>query len=498
MDFTLDFDWIACVSEIYILVVINILVIYSVIYASSPSHHYPILLKNLTWLSVLILIISLLLNSSNPLIGCLIFNNLLIIDSFGIVIKSIVLLATICVLLVVLTYNKTESLNSVEYLLLMVLSCTGMLLLISSYDLIVVYLAVEFQSFCLYILATLKRTSEFSTEAGLKYFILGAFSSGLVLFGCSLIYGFTGTTNFQQLFKIFSVFSELSTSLYHENVILTGILFILVGLLFKLSAVPFHMWAPDVYEGSPTSITTFFAVVPKVSILVIFARFILYVSYIFLLPWQQILVISSISSMVIGTFGAIFQTKIKRLLAYSAIGHVGYMLIGLSCSSIDGITATFFYVIIYLIMTLGTFVVLLSVRSYRYLNKFKFLNDLLGLAYSNTLLSVSFSILLFSMSGVPPLAGFFSKMFIFVSAVNLGMFSLAIFGVLMSVSASFYYVRIIKIMCFEAPNNSFLVCEIDREKSLLLGISFIFLCTFFFWPSSFIVSLHNAVFLLCV
>jgi len=500
MEFIFDVEWIAGITEIYLLFVINILVIYSVVYATSASYQYPILLKNITWLSILALVFALSLNLFNPLTGCIIFNNLLIIDSFGIIIKSIILLATVCILISSINYNKAENQNSIEYLILVILSCTGMIILISSYDLIILYLAIEFQSFCLYIMAALKRTSEFSTEAGLKYFILGAFSSGLILFGCSLIYGFTGTTNFQQLFQIFSVsiFLESSvTFLYCENAIIAGIIFILVGLLFKLSAVPFHIWAPDVYEGSPTSITAFFAFVPKISILALFVRFLCYVSYVFFLPWQQIIVISSVGSMLVGTLGAIYQIKIKRLLAYSAIGHVGYMLVGLSCGSIQGISATFFYVSVYMLMTLSIFIILLSFINSKNANKLKFLNDLSGIAHSNKLLAISFSVLLFSMSGVPPLVGFFSKMFIFVSAINSGMFFLAIFGILTNVIACFYYIRLIKIMCFEIPDIS-LSYKIDREKSIILGILTIFLSTFFLWPSSLIISLHNAVILLCL
>jgi len=266
MEFIFDIEWIAGITEIYLLSVINILVVYSVVYSTSASYQYPILLKNITWLSILALVFALSLTLSNPLTGCIIFNNLLIIDSFGIIIKSIILLATICILVSSINYNRAENQNFIEYLILVILSCTGMIILVSSYDLIILYLAIEFQSFCLYVMASLKRTSEFSTEAGLKYFILGAFSSGLILFGCSLIYGFTGTTNFQQLFQIFSVSVFLEPSItffYCENAIVAGIIFILVGLLFKLSAVPFHIWAPDVYEGSPTSITAFFCICTK-------------------------------------------------------------------------------------------------------------------------------------------------------------------------------------------------------------------------------------------
>ena len=252
MDFNFNIDWIAALPEIYIFIIINFLIVYAVIYSTSPHLGYPILIRNVTWLGVQILVFALLLNLLNPITGVVAFNNLLIFDSFSILIKSILLLSTIVTLILALDYSKFENLNCFEYVILMILAVTGMMLVVSSYDLISMYLAIELQSFCMYIIASLKRESEFSTEAGLKYFILGAFSSGLLLFGCSLLYGFTGTTNYQQLFQIFSTIDKtIDTEV--SNAIILGVLFILVGMLFKLSAAPF-LWAPDVYEGAPTSV----------------------------------------------------------------------------------------------------------------------------------------------------------------------------------------------------------------------------------------------------
>jgi proton-translocating NADH-quinone oxidoreductase chain N len=497
MDFNFNIDWIAALPEIYIFIIINFLIVYAVIYSTSPHLGYPILIRNVTWLGVQILVFALLLNLLNPITGVVAFNNLLIFDSFSILIKSILLLSTIVTLILALDYSKFENLNCFEYVILMILAVTGMMLVVSSYDLISMYLAIELQSFCMYIIASLKRESEFSTEAGLKYFILGAFSSGLLLFGCSLLYGFTGTTNYQQLFHIFSTIDK-TIDLEVSNAIILGVLFILVGMLFKLSAAPFHLWAPDVYEGAPTSVTAFFAIVPKIAILSLVVRLFSYVFYGLLLPWQEVLILCSIISMIIGTLGALWQTKIKRLLAYSGIGHIGYMLIGISTGSIEGIYSTFFYVIIYIIMTVATFSILLSIRKQGNLSKIKYINDLSGLFISNPQLALSFSLIMFSMCGIPPLAGFFSKMFIFISAINMEMYFLAIIGVMTSVVASFYYIRIIKLMFFDSVTRINNLNTISKENSLFLSFCCIFLMSFFLWPTPIALTLHNSVMYLCI
>ena len=497
MDFNFNIDWIAALPEIYIFIIINFLIVYAVIYSTSPHLGYPILIRNVTWLGVQILVFALLLNLLNPITGVVAFNNLLIFDSFSILIKSILLLSTIVTLILALDYSKFENLNCFEYVILMILAVTGMMLVVSSYDLISMYLAIELQSFCMYIIASLKRESEFSTEAGLKYFILGAFSSGLLLFGCSLLYGFTGTTNYQQLFQIFSTIDK-TIDIEVSNAIILGVLFILVGMLFKLSAAPFHLWAPDVYEGAPTSVTAFFAIVPKIAILSLVVRLFSYVFYGLLLPWQEVLILCSIISMVIGTLGALWQTKIKRLLAYSGIGHIGYMLIGISTGSIEGIYSTFFYVIIYIIMTVATFSILLSIRKQGNLSKIKYINDLSGLFISNPQLALSFSLIMFSMCGIPPLAGFFSKMFIFISAINMEMYFLAIIGVMTSVVASFYYIRIIKLMFFDSVTRINNLNTISKENSLFLSFCCIFLMSFFLWPTPIALTLHNSVMYLCI
>jgi len=308
MEFNFNIDWIAAIPEIFIIVIINFFIVYAVIYSTSPNLGYPIIIRNVTWLGVQILVFALLLNLSNPMTGVIAFNNLLIFDNFSVLVKSVILISTIVTLILALDYSKYENLNCFEYVILMILAVTGMMLVVSSYDLIAMYLAIELQSFCMYIIASLKRESEFSTEAGLKYFILGAFSSGLLLFGCSLLYGFTGTTNYQQLFQIFSTIDK-TVDIEVSNAIVLGVLFILIGMLFKLSAAPFHLWAPDVYEGAPTSITAFFAIVPKIAILSLVVRLFSYVFYGLLLPWQEVLILCSLLSMIIGTLGALWQKK---------------------------------------------------------------------------------------------------------------------------------------------------------------------------------------------
>jgi len=262
-------DWLAILPEVFFVISINLILVYSVIYCTSPLFDFPLLINNVSWLSIQILFIVFVLNMNNYYCDIVVLNNFLIVDSFGNLIKSVILLSTICILLMSLRYNKFELINNFEFPILVMLTILGTLLLISSYDLIAMYLAIELQSFCSYILSAFKRNSEFSAEAGLKYFILGAFSSGFLLFGCSLIYGFTGATNYEQisLLLIGSNYSNLN-----NNGIVIGTIFILISFLFKISAAPFHLWSPDIYEGSPTTITAFFAIVPKIGLLTFFLR----------------------------------------------------------------------------------------------------------------------------------------------------------------------------------------------------------------------------------
>ena len=491
----LNNEWLAILPELFLVVSINFILLYAVIYSTSPFFDFPLLINNVSWLSVLLLIITFYLTINNYFLNVVIFNNLLIIDTFGNFIKSFILLSTICVLIMSLTYNKFEHVNSFELPILIMLTILGTLLLISSYDLISMYLAIELQSFCSYILSSFKRNSEFSAESGLKYFILGAFSSGFLLFGSSLIYGFTGATNYEliSLLLINNNYNSL-----HNNGIIVGIVFILVSFLFKLSAAPFHLWSPDVYEGSPTSITSFFAIVPKLGLLVFFLRLFFESFYVFLPSLQYLLVLSSVTSMLIGCFGAIWQIKIKRLLAFSAISHVGYMLIGFCCCSIESIYAIIFYSIIYILMSISSFCLLLAIRKNNDLKKIKYIEDITIVSKSNPFIGICVAVTFFSIAGVPPFAGFFSKMFLFFSAIGQSLYFLTVVGVLTSVVSCFYYLRIIQITYFEQTNVWISLKKFAKEVSLLIGCV-LFLLTFFsLHPTLLIVCIHNSILSLCI
>jgi len=342
----------------------------------------------------------------------------------------------------------------------------------------------------LYILAALNRTSEFSTEAGLKYFVLGAFSSGLLLFGFSLIYGFSGITNLNHLFQFLTV-----TQL--DNFIIKGInlasLFILVAILFKLSAAPFHLWTPDIYEGSPSNVTAFFAIVPKIAILSILIRITFLGFYNLVFSWQELLILSSILSIIIGTFGGLIQLKLKRLFAYSTISHIGYILLGICSGSFAGIEASYIYIVFYIWMTIICFSILLGVYEQKNLNRLIYLKDLTILTKSNPIIAFIFAITFLSIAGVPPLAGFFSKMFLFFEVIKTSMYLIALIGVLSSVISCFYYIRIIKLSYFE--NNYYwkTLIRFDREKSIILILNSILLIAISFYPSLIIDFVHNSI-----
>ena len=403
-----------------------------------------------------------------------IFNQSVIIDYLSSFMKIITLLAAFLVLIISSNYLKTLKIFKIEYSILILCSVLGMMIMISSNDLMVFYMGLELQSLALYVLATFNRDQIKSSEAGLKYFVLSALSSGLLLYGCSLIYGFTGSTNFD----------VISTQLNSNEYALTfGIVFILVGLAFKISAVPFHMWAPDVYEGSPTTVTLFFTMVPKIAALSVFIRF-LYVPFLNLIDqWQMILIFLSIASMLFGAIAAIGQTNLKRLVAYSSIGHVGYALAGLATGTNDGIQSSVIYITIYVLMNLGLFSCLLMMK--RENQYYENIEDLSGLSKNHPMLSLSLLIILFSLAGIPPLAGFFAKFYIFKSVLQQSMYFLAIVGLLSTVVAAFYYLRLIKIMYFDKEKEKY-----DTDHSLWLKFSLTFstilILLYFIFPSQLI------------
>ena len=421
--------------------------------------------------SLIILIIAAVItfNETLGIKQTLLFNESIIIDYLSSFMKIVTLFSAFLVLAISSNYLKTFKIFKIEYPILILSSVLGMMLMISSNDLIVFYMGLELQSLALYVLATFNRDQLKSSEAGLKYFVLSALSSGLLLYGCSLIYGFTGSTNFN------IIASELNSNQY---ALTFGIVFILVGLAFKISAVPFHMWAPDVYEGSPTSVTLFFTMVPKIAALTVFIRF-LYVPFLNLIDqWQIILIFLSIASMLFGAVAAIGQTNLKRLIAYSSISHVGYALAGLAIGTNEGIQSSVIYITIYIIMNLGFFSCLLMMK--RNNEYYENIDDLSGLSKNHPLLSLSLLVILFSLAGIPPLAGFFAKFYIFKSVLEQSMYFLAIIGLLSTVVAAFYYLRIIKIIYFDKEKEKYDTDHIFCLKYYLTASTLLILIYFIF------------------
>ena len=450
--------------EIFLSLTIMFLLLFGVFKNNSSK-----LIYNLTTLSLIILF-ALLLNLYQ-VSDLSIFNNSYKVDSLATFMKLLTIGSGIFVMLTSSKYIEINNINKMEYPILILSSILGMMVMISSNDLIVFYMGLELQSLALYVLASFNRENLLSTESGLKYFVLSALSSGLLLYGCSLIYGFSGSTNFNII---------LDNSSSGQYGITFVIVFILVGLAFKISAVPFHMWAPDVYQGSPTSVTTFFAVLPKIAALSVFIRF-LYVPFAEMNDqWQMIIIFLSIASMIFGAVAAIGQKNLKRLIAYSSIGHMGYALTGVAAGTNQGIQGSISYIAIYLVMNLAFFSCMFMLR--RNNEYYESIEDLSGLSKNHPLLSFSLLIILFALAGIPPLAGLFAKFYVFMAVIEQKMYFLAIVGLLSTVIAAFYYLRIIKIIYFDKEKEKF---ETDHHLGLkfTLAVSTIFILAYFIYPS---------------
>ena len=422
--------------------------------------------------------LTLLLILNNDLGFGILFNNTFIHDDLGVFAKIFILSSVLACLLISQEYFENKKLNSFEYYLLILLAILGLLILVSSHDLILAYLAIELQSLAFYVLATFKRNSAYSTEAGLKYFILGAFASGLILFGSSLVYGFTGATNFEHLSNLF-----LDNNLIKAggvSALEISIVFLAVGFLFKLAAAPFHMWSPDVYEGSPTNSTALFAIVPKIGVFVLFVRLFHFSFYNLIDSWQQIILFSALASVIVGSFIALKQRKIKRLLAYSAISHVGYLLIVFAAGTLEGTQALFFYMFIYMITGICIWAIVMSLEIQ---NRHKNLSGLAFLTRVNPILALTFTLLLFSLAGVPPLAGFYAKMQVFLVSIESSMFLVSSIAILSSVISTFYYIRIIKTLYFEKVSAWNFYIPVTQIISVIMGISFLFVILFFLNPT---------------
>ncbi len=389
-----------------------------------------------------------------------VFSDALVIDDFARVMKVLILGGAGVAMFMSHHAMRELGIASYEYAVLILLSVVGMLVMASANTLLALYMGLELQSFALYVVAALRRDAVRSGEAGLKYFVLGALSSGLLLYGLSLIYGFTGTTNFD----------VIATQLQGGSAgigLIFGLVFMLAGLAFKISAVPFHMWTPDVYEGAPTPITAFFAAAPKVAAFALLTRIVLTAFPAITPQWQQVIIFVSIASMSWGAFAAIGQTNIKRLMAYSSIGHMGFALVGLAAANAQGVQGVVIYLVIYVIMTLGTFACILSMK--RGDESVEEISDLAGLAQTNLPMAALLAVLMFSLAGIPPLAGFLAKFYVFLAAVEAGLYPLALIGVIASVVGCVYYLNIIKVMFFDEPADAFE--PMASAPRLVLGLS---------------------------
>ena len=426
------------------------------------------LIFNLTSLIIIATITIILTNPNNEE---KIFLDSFTRDAFSNYFKILILVSSLFVLNSSKIFIVDNKLDKFEYPIIILLSILGMFFMVSSNDLILFYLGLELQSLSLYILASIDRDNLRSTESGIKYFVLSALSSGLLLYGCSLLYGFTGSTNFELI----------ASQLNKENTgAVFAMVFILVGLAFKVSAVPFHMWTPDVYEGAPTSITSYFAVVPKVAGLALLIKFMFIPFSKILLEWQTIIIFISIASMILGAVAAMVQKNFKRLLAYSSIGHIGYALAGVATGAVSGYQSAIVYISIYVIMNIGAFSCLyLLKKDGQYKEN---ISDLSGISKKNPLLAISLLIILFSLAGVPPLGGFFAKFYVFVSVLEKEMYALAIIGLLTTVMSAFYYLKIIKTIYFD---DSVITFESSKNRTAQISIftSCIILVTFFLYPS---------------
>jgi NADH-quinone oxidoreductase subunit N len=403
------------------------------------------------------------------------FDGSFVVDGFARFLKLLALAGSAATIVMSSNYLAVSKRETFEYSVLILLSTTGMMMLISAADLIALYLGLELMSLALYVVAAIDRDSVRSTEAGLKYFVLGALSSGMLLYGASLVYGFTGTVSFAGIAKAATHAGGGAASLG----LVFGLVFLFAGFCFKVSAVPFHMWTPDVYEGAPTPITAFFAAGPKVAGIAMFVRTTIVAFPGILSQWQQIVVFVAIASMVLGAFAAIGQRNIKRLMAYSSIGHMGFALVGLAAGTTEGVQGILVYMAIYITMTFGAFACILAMR--RDGQMVEDIADLSGLARTKPTMAFFFAMLLFSLAGVPPLAGFFAKFYVFLAAIKAGLFGLAVIGVVTSVMGAYYYLAIVKTMYFDEPAKPFE--PMPYELKAMLGLTGLFNLLFFVYPS---------------
>ncbi|NIZ02106.1 NADH-quinone oxidoreductase subunit NuoN [Thalassospira lucentensis] len=426
--------------------------------------------RTVSWLAVAVHIVAIILVVTGQ--GGSAFFGQFKADAFAQFCKVLILIGSSVGIVMSMKFAERENMSRFEFPILISLATVGMMAMVSATDMMSLYLGLELQSLALYVVAAIRRDTVRSTESGLKYFILGSIASGILLYGMSMVYGFTGTTSF-------AVLADTLTGGNLPVGAMVGLAFIFAGLCFKISAVPFHMWTPDVYEGAPTPVTSFFAVAPKIAGLALFIRVAVGPFGGVVADWQQIIVLISILSMMLGSFAALRQENIKRLMAYSSIGHVGFALVGLAAGTEEGVTGVLVYLGIYLVMNLGTFAVILCMRRNDRMNEE--ITDLAGLAKTKPLMAAITAILMFSMAGIPPLAGFFGKFYVFKAAVDAGLVTLAVIGLVTSVVSAYYYLRIIKVMYFDEPVEGF-----DRngtEMNVIMALATVAILVFVFFPN---------------
>ncbi len=429
--------------------------------------------------AILIMLLAAALTVLQPGERIEVFGGSFVVDDFSRFLKVLALLGSAASLLLSIEYFRAKNIHRFEFGILVLTAAAGMMVMISARDLIMLYLGLELMSLSLYVIAAIDRDNLRSTEAGLKYFVLGGLSSGMLLYGASLIYGFTGTVGFTGIAAAAKVPSIG---------LVFGLVFLFAGLAFKVSAVPFHMWTPDVYEGAPTPVTAFFAAAPKVAAVALFIRVAIEAFPSIVPQWQQIIIFISIASMVLGAFAAIGQRNIKRLMAYSSIGHVGYALVGLAAGTPAGVQGVLIYMAIYVAMTLGTFACILAMR--RAGGMVEEIDELAGLARTQPAVAFFLAALLFSLAGIPPLAGFFAKFYVFLAAIDAKLYALAVIGVVASVVGAYYYLRIVKLMYMDEPAGAFL--PMPNELRLVLGICGLFVIFFFLYPSPLVAAAETA------
>jgi len=440
--------------------------------------------RAVSWLSIIAMVVTIVLVGMGPAEKTIAMNDMFVTDGFARVFKTLVLIGSSIALILSFSYNRDHQMERFEYPILILLGTLGMMLMISANDLMSLYVGLELQSLSLYVIAAFRRDDTRSTEAGLKYFVLGAVSSGMLLYGSSLIYGFSGSTNFAGIAKALVGVPHAQVSIG----LITGMIFLVAGLAFKVAAVPFHMWSPDVYEGVPTPVTAFFAAAPKVAAVALFLRAMLSPFGDLVTDWRQVIIFISVASMLLGSFAAINQRNIKRLMAYSSIGHVGFALLGLAAGTQEGVRGVVVYMTIYMVMTLGTFACILAMK--RENGMVETIDDLAGLGRTHPAMALAMGIFMFSLAGIPPLAGFFAKFYVFMAAVNSGLYMLAVIGMLASCVGAFYYLRVVKVMYFDQPVGAF--APIRGELALVFGATGLFTLFFFVYPAPIMAAAETA------